>query len=137
MSTSYKGKVLVGKSNYLEWLSDAKLYLEINGYMPYITQLEVVPNKDLYYNISEIEDKPDKAKSNELAVRYYERLSDFNRNDAKALGALKSIISRDIIERFKDKPSSYNLYKAIQDTFSESSLDTIGRFYSINFFWVT
>jgi len=129
MSTSFKGSLLVGKSNYLEWLLDAKLFLEINGYMSYIDETETEPDKELYYNISN-DNKADKPKSNELAVRYYERLSDFNRNDAKALGVLKSIISRDIIERFKDKDSSSELYSAIIDTFGESSLDTIGRYYN-------
>ena len=120
----FKGNLLIGKSNYLEWLSEAKLYLEISGFMPYIDSSEIKPDKDLYYTTS------DTPKSNELAIRYYEKLSEYNRNEAKALGALKSIISKDNIERFKDKESAAKLYKAINSTFGESSLDTIGRYYN-------
>jgi hypothetical protein len=37
---SFKGDLLVGKSNYIEWLANAKLFFEINGFMPYINETE-------------------------------------------------------------------------------------------------
>ena len=100
--------------------------------MPYIKGQETEPNKSLYFNISKDEDEETvlRAKTNKLAVRYYEKLSEYNKYNARALGALKSIISKDNIERFKDKDSASGLYNLIVDTFRESSLDTIGRYYN-------
>ena len=68
-SITFKGEKLIGKSNYIEWLIDAKLFLEINGYMPYINKTEAVPDKALYYNDA-------RPKSNELAVKFYEKEGD-------------------------------------------------------------
>ena len=131
---SFKGDILVGKSNYIEWHSNAKLFFEINGFMPYIDESEEEPDKSLYYNISKdpnnSKDQLIIAKSNKLAVKYHEKLFEYNRNNAKALGAIKSIISRDNIERFSDKESAYDLYNAITSNFGESSLDIIGRYYN-------
>ena len=85
-TTSFKGDKLIGKSNYIEWLINAKLYFEINGFMPYIDNSELKPNKELYYNGST-------PKLDELAVRYAEKESEYNWNNIKALGAIKFIIS--------------------------------------------
>ena len=123
----FKGELLVGKSNYIEWLARANLFFEINGFMPYIDETEEEPNKELYYNIG---DKKDTPRTAELAVKYAEKSSKFRRNSAKALGAIKSIISRENIERFKDKETTSELYNAIVDTFGPSSLDTIGRYFN-------
>ena len=122
-SITFKGEKLIGKSNYIEWLIDAKLFLEINGYMPYINKTEAVPDKALYYNDA-------RPKSNELAVKFYEKESEYNRNNVKALGALKSIISLENTERFKDKLLASDLWDAIKSTFGESSLELIGRYFS-------
>src|ERR1700710_1754762 len=112
-SITFKGDKLVGKSNYIEWLVQAKLFLEINGFMPYIDKSEARPNRDLYYD-------GEKAKTAELAVRYYER------NNKKALGALKSIISLDNTERFKDKLDASTLWEAINNTYGDSSFELLG-----------
>ena len=119
-TTSFKGDKLVGRSNIIEWLTNARLFLEINGFIPYIDESELRPNKSLYYSDSE-------PKSPELAVRFYERETDFNKNNKRALGALKSIISIENTERFKDKNSAKDLWEAILYTFGESSLELIGR----------
>jgi len=37
---SFRGEKLIGHSNYLEWLNNAKLFLEVNGYIPYINETE-------------------------------------------------------------------------------------------------
>jgi len=37
---TFKGDKLIGKTNYIEWHKNASLYLEINGYMPYIDRTE-------------------------------------------------------------------------------------------------
>ncbi len=64
--------------------------------MSYIDGTEIKPDKSLYYNIitnKEGEWSYSDAKSLELVVRYADRSSEFNRNNKRALGALKSIIS--------------------------------------------
>ena len=123
-SISFKGEKLVGKSNYIEWLTNAKLFLEINGFMPYIDNTEAKPDKNLYYKSN---GEPITA---ELAVRYYEKSSEFNKNNKRALGAIKSIISLENTERFKDKETAYELWNAINSTFGESSLELIGRYFN-------
>jgi hypothetical protein len=60
---------------------------------------------------------------------YADKLSDFNRNSKRALGALRSIISIDNNDRFKDKLSAEELYKAIINIFGQSSLELIGRYF--------
>jgi hypothetical protein len=34
--SSFNRQKLIGKSNYIEWLNEARLYLEINGFISYI-----------------------------------------------------------------------------------------------------
>ena len=124
MSTSipFKGEKLIGRSNYIEWLTNATLFLEANGFMPYISGLELEPDKSLYYKDSEIPYSP------ELAIKYIDKLGEFRRNNIRALGAIKMIISVDNTERFKDKQTAKELFEAIQATFGESSLELIGRY---------
>ena len=122
-SISFDGNRLVGRSNYIEWLAKAKLFLEINGFMPYIDGSETKPDKSLYY------ESLNEPHSPELAVRYYEKSSEYERNSRKALGALKSIISIENTERFKDKNTAISLWNAIRSTFGESSLELIGRYF--------
>jgi gag-polypeptide of LTR copia-type len=121
-SGSFKGDKLVGRTNYIEWLNNATLFLEINGFMSYIDGSEASPIKSLYYN------NENKPYSPELAVRYIEKESEFLRNSKKALGAIKSIISIDNIERFKDKSDAKALWEAIKATYGESNLELIGRY---------
>jgi hypothetical protein len=123
-SISFRGEKLIGKSNYIEWLSNAKLFLEINGFMAYIDGTENKPIKSLYY------DEDGDAKSDELAVKYYEKSSEFERNNKKALGAIKSIISIENIERFKDKATASELWEAIISTYGDSSLELLGRYFN-------
>ena len=98
--TSFKGDKLIRSSNYIEQKINADLFLEINGYMSYIDRTEASPNKSLYYEIETSTNKEGKetrsygnALSSELGARYTNRLSKFNCNNKRALGALKSIIS--------------------------------------------
>ena len=122
-SISFKGEKLIGSSNYIEWLLNATLFLEINGFMPYIDGTEASPNKALYYN-------DNKPYSPELGVRYAEKLSEYDRNNKKALGALKSIILVDNTKRFKDKTDARALFKAIKATYGESSFELLGRYFN-------
>jgi thermostable 8-oxoguanine DNA glycosylase len=46
----------------------------------------------------------------ELGARYSNRMSEYNHNNKRALGALKSIISLDNNNRFKDKIIAEDLY---------------------------
>ena len=66
--------------------------------------------------------------SAELAVKYQEKLELFEANNQKALGALKSLISLENQERFKDKKTAKELYNAIKTTFGSTSLEQIGRY---------
>jgi hypothetical protein len=68
---SFKEEKLTDQSNYIDWDTNARLFLEINNFMPYIDGSESMPQKELYYRDS------DEAFSPELAVKYYERLSEF------------------------------------------------------------
>jgi rubrerythrin len=119
---TFKGDKLVGRSNYIEWLNNATLFLEINGYMPYIDGSELGPNLALYY------DSSNRPFSPELVVRYIDKEAEFQRNSKKALGAIKSIISIDNIERFKDKTSAKALFEAIKSTYGDSNLEIISRY---------
>lgn len=118
---SFKGEKLMGRSNYIDWETNARLFLEINGFMPYIDGSEPMPQKELYY-------KDNEAYSPELAVKYHEKLSEFQRNSKKALGALKSIISIENIERFKEFGTAKLLWDAIYSMFAESSFELMGRY---------
>jgi hypothetical protein len=90
--------------------------------MPFINKIKTKPDKALYY-------KSDKTLySPELAVKYIEKLANYEDNKAKALGALKSIISIDNIERFKAYLNAKELYNAIKTIFGESSFKLISRY---------
>jgi hypothetical protein len=89
--------------------------------MPYINGKETAPNKDLYY-------KDKKPYSNELAIKYIDKESEFQRNSLWALGAIKSIIFIDNIKRFKNKTEAKELWDAIRSTYGESSLEVIGQY---------
>ncbi|EKD11952.1 hypothetical protein MBM_09882 [Drepanopeziza brunnea f. sp. 'multigermtubi' MB_m1] len=130
MASSFKGDKLIGKSNYQEWITPADFYLKINSYMLYIDGSKEKPNKELYYA---------KAKNGEgaitwsfysleLAVKYLDKLSEFEEANKKALGALKSIISLENQKRFKDKTSAEDLYEAINETYSDTGLEEVNRY---------
>ena len=123
LGITFKREKLVGRSNYIKWLTNTTLFLEINSFMPYIDSSELEPNKDLYYN-----SKEKKAYSPELAIKYIDKQSEYQRNNSRALGAIKSIISIDNTERFKDKKTAKELFKAIKSTFGKSSLELIGYY---------
>jgi hypothetical protein len=89
--------------------------------MSYIDSSEESPNKSLYYKQNNSKDGKEEFSDYilpELGARYADRLSKFNRNNKRALGALKSIISVENNERFKDKETAEDLYDFITKTFS-------------------
>jgi len=98
-SSKYRGPKLVGHSNYIEWLKEASIFLEIGGYILYINNFE--PNfinfKSLYYNNINI------TRNLKLIVKYIKREADFKYNTKKALGAIKAIISNNNRNYFKNK----------------------------------
>jgi hypothetical protein len=106
----FKGEPLVGKSNYIEWKTIADLYLEINGYMPYVNRTKEEPDKALYFKKEDEEILSSKPFSPETAIKYYERYIEFEDNQNKALEALKSIVSIENIERFKVEKIAKGLY---------------------------
>ena len=91
--------------------------------MPYIDKTEARPNKDLYYKDSTTPISP------ELAVRYYEKSSEYERNNKRALGAIKSIISLENTERFKNKSDTSTLWEAINAIYGDSSFKLLGRYF--------
>src|SRR5450432_972004 len=131
MPFPFKGDSLIGKSNYIEWKTKADLYLEINGYIPYIDRSKEKPNKSLYFKTTIKGDErtiTDESYSPETAIKYYERLTEYEENQNKALGALKSILSIENIERFKTIKTAYSLYQEIKKTFGETSFEQIGLY---------
>ena len=93
--------------------------------MSYINGIEITLNKRLYYNI-EIIIKEGKEINiyiiepfiKELSIKYINRIFKFNRNNKRALSALKLVILNDNNDRFKDKTSSKDLYDSIVNTFN-------------------
>ena len=83
---SFKGEKLIGRSNYVQWLTNATLFFKINGFIPYINSSELALNKSLYYQ------ENNKAYSPELVVKYIDKLAEFQRNNTRALSTIKSII---------------------------------------------
>ena len=92
-ATAFKREKLVGKSNYIKWINPASLFLEINGYMPYISGKAQPPDQNLYYaRGTERGNSVLLPYSQELAVKYHEKLDYFKTQSQKALEALKFII---------------------------------------------
>jgi len=106
---SFKGDLLIGKSNYINWVKRASLFLEINSFMPYIDNTEHIPDKLLYYKLDSDSYVTNKPYSPKLAIWYIDKKAKFERNQIKALGAIKSIISANNINRFKDKTTANSL----------------------------
>ena len=77
--------------------------------MPYINRTETSPNKALYYKSNTDNTISDIPYSPELGIKYLEKELEYIRNSKKVLGAIKSIISTDNINRFKDKTSTKTL----------------------------
>ena len=114
---SFKGDKLVGISNYIKQKTNADLFLEINSYILYINSTKESPSKSLYYKIETSTNKEDKETRSysdallpKLGARYSNKMSEYNRNNKRALGALKSIILLDNNNRFKDKITAKDLY---------------------------
>ena len=135
---SFKKDKLIRHSNYIKWKNNADLFLEINDYISYINESESKPNKALYYNIKTSRDKESGKEtsaydldpfSRELSIKYTDRLVEFNQNNKRVLRVLKSIISNDNNDRFKDKTSAKDLYDSIISTFSIISLELIGYYF--------
>jgi len=127
---SFKGDLLIGKSNYINWVKRASLFLEINSFMPYINNTKQAPDKKLYYKLDSNGHVTNKPYSLELAIWYINKKAKFERNQIKALSAIKSIISLDNVNRFKDKTTANSLWDAIKATYNETSLETIARYFN-------
>jgi len=104
-SSEYKSSKLVGRFNYIEWLKEANIFLEIGEYMLYIDDSKPNPInfRFLYYNNINI------TRNLELAVKYIKRETDFKYNIKKVLGTIKVIISDDNKDCFKDKTDTSQL----------------------------
>jgi hypothetical protein len=116
---------LIGKSNYINWVKRASLFLEINSFMPYIDNIEHIPDKLLYYKLDSDSHVTNKPYSPKLAIWYINKKAKFERNQIRTFGAIKSIISSDNVNRFKDKTTANSLWDAIKAIYSEISLETI------------
>jgi hypothetical protein len=114
---SFKGDKLVSISNYIEWKTNADLFLEINDYMSYIDGTKESLSKSLYYKIETSTNKEGKETRSynnalllKLSTRYFNRLLKYNRNNKRALNVLKSIILLNNNNRFKNKIIAKDLY---------------------------
>ena len=122
LNINFKREKLISRSNYIKQLINTTLFFEINSFILYINSSELVLNKSLYYQ------ENNKAYSPELIVKYINKLTEFQRNNTRALSIIKSIISVDNTERFKDKKTFKELFEVIKATFSKSSLELISRY---------
>jgi len=89
--------------------------MEIHGFMTYIDKSTIAPNRSLYYSnktivtkkatkdTDEVTSTTEEPITPEMAVKYAERLSDYIRASQRSIGAIKSTLSIENIERFKDK----------------------------------
>jgi hypothetical protein len=84
--------------------------------MPFIDNSIKTPNKSLYYtttyntkSISGVIIKDEIPRSPKLGIRYIEKLDEYKRNKKKAYRAIKSILSLDVINSFKDKKDATKL----------------------------
>ena len=93
--------------------------------MLYIDNTEQAPDKLPYYKLDSDSHVTNKPYSPKLAIRYINKKAKFERNQIKALGAIKSIISLDNIDRFKNKITANSLQDAIKAIYCETSLETI------------
>jgi hypothetical protein len=82
--------------------------------MPYIDNTEHAPDKSFYYELNSDGYMTNKPHSPELAIRYIDKKTEFERNQTKALGAIKSIITQDNVDRFKDNTTAHSLWEAIK-----------------------
>ncbi|CAL3971563.1 unnamed protein product [Diplocarpon coronariae] len=112
---TFKGELLVGKPNYTEWINIASLFLEVNGHMSYIDGSELPPRRSIYFK-RESESSTYIPILDELSV------------SKKALGALKSIISLENQERFREKSTAKELFEAIKATYNTKGLELISRY---------
>jgi len=89
----------MGRSNYIKWLKETSIFLEIRGYMLYIDGSEpnLINFRFLYYNNINI------TRNLKLIVKYTKRKIDFKYNIKKILGTIKVTISNDNRDYFKDK----------------------------------
>jgi hypothetical protein len=71
-----------------------------------------------------------KPYSPELAIWYIDKKAKFERNQIRTLGAIKSIISQENIDRFKDKITASDLWDTIKATYGKISLETIARYFN-------
>jgi hypothetical protein len=126
-STTFRGEKLVGRSNYIEWLPEAEIYLKVQGYMPYIKGTISKPNKSLYYHKEE--DGTIVPKSDELAIKFEEKEEAFTYKNSQALAAIQSTISLNNLKRYSDIDTASLLWSTIKKDFSESSLELVARYY--------
>ncbi len=112
MSTSslaFRGNKLTGKNNYLKQLLEAKLFLEVNGFMYFIDDLIKAPNKSLYFKTTHDTNSSSGAIVEDEIPRTPEL---------------------DVIDSFKDKKEATELQEAINSTYGETSFELIGRYFS-------
>ncbi|KAK6598999.1 hypothetical protein H4I96_08203 [Botrytis cinerea] len=120
----YIGPILNGRFNYIEWCSKAKLFLEANSVMPYIDDSDNGFDKQYYFKSNDI------SIFKELHLRYNEKLKEFKEKSKRVLAILKSIISMELGERFKEKSNPKELWDIINKIYGETLLDLIGRYFN-------
>ena len=100
---------MISRSNHIDWVKRASLFLKINGFTSYIDNTEQVPDKSLYYKSNLDSHVTNKPYSLKLTIRYIDTKAKLECNEIKALSAIKLIIPLDNVNRFKHKITANSL----------------------------
>ncbi|CAL3971482.1 unnamed protein product [Diplocarpon coronariae] len=111
---TFKGELLVGKSNYTEWINTASLFLEVNGHMSYIDGSELPPRRSIYFK-RESESSTYIPISDELSVRFRDKST--AKELFEAIKATYNTKGLELISRYINKivDNSYSSYKNVDE----------------------
>ncbi|CAL3971483.1 unnamed protein product [Diplocarpon coronariae] len=109
---TFKGELLVGKSNYSEWINTASLFLEVNGYMSYIDGSELPPRRSIYFK-RESESSTYIPILDELSIRFRDKST--AKELFEAIKATYNTKGLELISQYINKivNNSYSSYKNV------------------------
>ncbi|CAL3971485.1 unnamed protein product [Diplocarpon coronariae] len=111
---TFKGELLVGKSNYTEWINTASLFLKVNGHMSYIDGSELPPRRSIYFK-RESESLTYIPISDELSIRFRDKST--AKELFEAIKATYDTKGLELISRYINKivDNSYSSYKNVDE----------------------
>ncbi|CAL3972652.1 unnamed protein product [Diplocarpon coronariae] len=109
---TFKGELLVGKSNYTEWINTASLFLKVNGHMSYIDGSELPPRRSIYFK-RESESSTYIPILDELSIRFRDKST--AKELFEAIKATYNTKGLELISRYINKivDNSYSSYKNV------------------------